>query len=360
MSDCASDLSVSAVVANYNGGQRVLNTIASLVEQTYPLNGIIVVDNASTDDSVEQIRQQFSEVEIVSMSDNLGVSAARNAGLRKAESDYALLLDGDMIVTEGCIGRLLAACQEHQAAAACPRIRLNPQRDIVQADGAEAHFLGTLLLRHAYTPIDQLDDQPAEVGGGIGAVYLVDRGKALEIGGFCEPYFIYFEDLEFSIHLRAKGRRFVCEPRAEVFHDRGGGTPGLSFRGQGGYPARRAFLTMRNRLLTMLIHYRVRTLFVLAPALALYELATLILAVLRGWLKHWFAAWGWIIRHNKTVRSLRKNAQAGRTVRDRDLFVGGDIPLTPGLLKNRLAAALVRMLSATLNGYWRFACRWID
>jgi len=114
---------VSAIVANYNGGQRLLNTLDALQRQAFPLARIIVVDNGSTDDSSRRVRERFPQLELLELPDNRGVAAPRNAGLRHVDTDYVLLIDADVYVAEDCIARLVEALRAEQAAACCPRIR---------------------------------------------------------------------------------------------------------------------------------------------------------------------------------------------------------------------------------------------
>jgi GT2 family glycosyltransferase len=230
---------------------------------------------------------------------------------------------------------------------------------VVQADGAAIHFLGTMILRHGYQPVATTTTERSVVGGCIGACMLVDRVEVLAAGGFEELYFFYFEDLEFSLRLRAMGHRFLCEPHAEVLHERGAGTPGLSFRGAGAYPLRRARLTMRNRLLTILIHYRLRTLLLLLPALLLYEIATLCVAARRGWLRPWAEAWLWQIRNGRVIAARRRRMRDLRREPDRNLLVGGRLPLAPGVMDKPLERRLVGLLSCIFDGYWCLARRWV-
>lgn len=346
---------VSAVVVNYNGGHRILNCLGALHRQSMPLRRIVVVDNGSEDGSPERIRERFSEVEVIELGENRGLPAARNAGLAAVGSDLVLLSDSDIYLEPDALERLVTAHGETGVAVVCPRIRLLPERDVVQADGAATHFVGTMVLLHAYTDVERVPTERRSVGGCIGACYLVDRRTVVEAGGFDEVYFFYFEDLEFMLRLGGRGEDFVCEPAAVVFHDRGEGTSGLSFRGKGHYPPRRAYLSMRHRLLTIFIHYRLRTLMVLTPALVAYELAVAAFAVSRGWTRAWLKAWSWQVRNLPLIGRRRRAAQASRVREDRDLLIGGTLPLAPGVIQAPVARAAVSALSGILNGYWRLA-----
>ena len=347
------------MVVNHNGGERVLRALAALTHQRHPLTEIVVVDNASTDGSVAQIRARFPSVRIVMPGGNAGLATARNLGLQTARTPLVLLVDHDIYVEDDALAAMVRAYAAWRPTVVCPRIRLVPERDIIQMEGASTHFVGTMILRHGYQRVDATSARPAYVDGCAGACMLVDRARVLAAGGFDQLIFFYFEDLEFSLRLGIAGHRFFCEPGAEVYHERAAGTPGLSFRGAGPYPTQRAYLTMRNRLLAILIHYRLRTLLVLAPALALYEAASLITAVRKGWLGAWAGAWLWQLRNVGAIISRRRRSQQMRILADKELLRGGPPPLAPGFLTTPVERRLFLLVSRVINGYWSAARHWI-
>lgn len=355
----AAPQTVTAVVVSYNGGERTLRVLQALQNQATPLAAVLVVDNGSTDGSQERIRTGFPDVELLQMAENRGLPAARNAGLRWAKTDLVLLLDHDVYVDRHCLARMLDLYQERQPAVICPRVRLHPERDVIQTDGAEAHFIGTMTLRRAKQTDGGSPELPESVPACIGACMLVQRRLVLEAGGFDELFFFYFEDHEFCLRLRSLGHEILWEPRAVVYHERGAGTPGLSFRGRGAYPARRLYFTMRHRVITILVHYNLRTLLVLAPALGLYELAGAALAVASGHGRQWGNAWTWAFANAGAIHDRRRRMQRSRQVRDRDLLSGGPLPLAPGLLDKGAARAAADVLSAILQGYWHLTRRWV-
>jgi GT2 family glycosyltransferase len=350
---------VGAVVVNFNGGDRLSTCIRALRRQQPPFSEILVVDNGSTDASLPQVRASFPDVRIHELGENRGLPAARNAGLRLTTAEVVLLIDHDLYAAEDCLRRLLETYRRERAPVICPRILLWPEGDIVQADGASAHFVGTLALRHGYLPVSETPAATSAVGACPGGCLLVERAPVLAAGGFDEAYFFYLEDLEFSLRLRARGHRLICEPAAVVHHDRGTGTPGLAFRGAGRYPARRAYLTLRHRLRTILIHYRLRTLAVLLPALALYEVSCLGASVARGWGLEWLRAWAWQVVHARSLWRRRREVQRARRLEDKLLLAGGALPLAPGFLRSPIESAAATTVSSLLDLYWRMARRWI-
>lgn len=350
---------VGAIVVNYNGGDRTLRTLDALYRQKYPLRQVIVVDNGSSDGTPALIRSAFPSVRVMDLGTNLGLTIARNLGLRELGATLALVLDHDVYVTEDCIGNLVRAHEAEHVTVVCPRIRLLPERDVVQADGATVHFLGALVLQHGFQRLDRVLAAPGYVGGAIGACMLMQREQVIAAGGFDELMFFYQEDLEFSLRLRAFGHRFWCEPSAEVYHDRATGTPGLSFRGQGPYPQRRAYLIMRHRLATILIHYRLRTLIVLTPVLLMSEAAAFASALRKGWVAQWIRAWLWQFRNAGAIATRRRRVQRRRTVDDKELLDGGVPPLAPGYLASDGEHRLFRLFSSVVNGYWHVVRNWI-
>ncbi|MHC4503513.1 MAG: glycosyltransferase family 2 protein, partial [Planctomycetota bacterium] len=303
---------VSAVLVNFNGGEKVLTALRHLRDQRPRPAEIIVVDNGSTDGSPARIRAAYPEVVLVELGENRGLPAGRNVGVRRANTDLVLLVDVDVYLDPGALERLLRAHAGTACAVVCPRVLLMPDRGIVQCDGAAVHFCGTMILRHAYRSVAEAPEGAGPVDGCIGACMLVDRRIVQDAGGFDEGYLLYFEDHEFCLRLRSLGHDIYCDPGATVFHDRGE-IPGLSFRGRGEYPKRRAYVTLRERLRTMLIHYRLRTLVILAPALAVYELSSFAIALARGWPHLWFAAWWWQVRRAGELRARRCDVQRRRT-----------------------------------------------
>ena len=344
---------VTAVIVNFNSGDNVVRCVRALMEGTRPVDHVLVVDNGSTDGSREAVARQFPAVRILALGANQGLSAARNAGLQAVETEYALLVDDDVYMRPETVANLLQLTQGKIKTILAPRIILFPEGDIVQAQGAEIHFCGLLRLHHGYQPLASVPANSEEVGGAIGACFFGRTDDFTTPGGFDDQIFFYFEDLEFSLRLRSLGYDFRTAPTAPVDHERGAGTIGLSFRGQGTYPRKRAYYSMRHRWLTILIHYQLISLILLAPSLILYELLTIAFFLRHGWPAEWLRAWHWLWQERATLRSRRRRMQRERVRRDRDLLTDGEIPLAPGLIQSRWLHGFVRVLTAVFNLNWR-------
>jgi len=234
-----------------------------------------------------------------------------------------------------------------------------PEADRIQSDGAQIHMTGTLRVRHADQSMNSCPAKQIQTEAFIGACLLVHRQTLIAMAGFDPDYFFYFEDLELSYRLSSLGHKIVCAAQALAYHDRGKGTPGLSYRGSGSYPRQRAYYVIRNRWLTIALHFQPRTLMILSPMLALYELALFIGALSRGWIVEWFKASFWMLKNAALVCARRTRCQRLRKVPDRAILSAGPLPFAPGVVQSRITQLSVGALERVLNRYWLVARRWL-
>lgn len=348
---------VAVVIVNHNGGEKLLKTLEAIGQQPHRVEQVIVVDSASDDGSPDDAAAHYPQANVIKLEDNVGPCVTRNTGVQACNASMVLLLDSDVYIQPDTIAALLTAQEETGAAVVCPRIILLPEGDQIQCEGATNHFLGTSGMRHGWMLVDEIEPVRAVVPGAISAALLIDRAFYQKAGGFDAILYFYYEDLEFSLRVRALGGEIVCEPAAVVLHDRGTGTVGLSFRGKGSYPRRRMFLQLRNRLMLVLIYYRLRTLILLAPALLLYEFVSLAAAIAKHTGSEWFRAWLGIVGLRKEIRERRRRIQKQRVTPDRAIFSGGPVPLAPGFVSGGLMGKAIGVLNLIFNTYWKLVRR---
>lgn len=313
---------------------------------------IVVIDDASEDGSARLVRERFPAVRVVELGENVGPAAARNAALREARTDLVLLLDNDVSVAPGCVELLVEALDEHAAAAvAMPSVIYADRPDVVQFNGADCHFLGHQILRGVDTAPAAAEPGAVPVGSLVTACCLVDTRRLPRDAAFDDTFFIYFEDHDLGLRLRGQGRQILSVPRARCLH--GAGSVGLSIRSLGRYSSRRVLYLIRNRWQLVLKTYSSRTLLLLAPLFAFYELAQLVTVVRQGWLREWVAAARWIAGHAREIRRRRERYQRARTVPDRELLEGGPIPFRAELAQGGVDRLGKRVLDVVATSYWR-------
>ena len=216
---------LSILVVSYNTRELLRQCLASL-RHFAPTAQVIVIDNGSWDGSVEMVRSDFPDIEVVALPENLGFAAANNVGLRLAHGDPILLLNSDTVVEDDSLDRCAAWMREH------PRVgALSPR--LIGVDGVPQQCLYPFpsLARLLRTAIGQQTPTPEEdvADGWLAGTALFLRREALgQIGGQLDAgYFMYWEDADVCARLRERGwQRVVCSD-AHVRHH-GGSSSGAA------------------------------------------------------------------------------------------------------------------------------------
>lgn len=221
------------IIVNYNTRQDLAACLRSLFAApplTRP-HTIVVVDNASTDDSVAATRRDFPAVRVIAMGRNAGFAAANNAGIRATAAPLIVLLNSDTIVPPDALDRLCDRLEVTGAVAAGPCLvdgrgrpemswgpMLTPIAEWRQARLVKAAGRGG---RRAKDRVERLTSVEREVDWVSGACLLVRRDEAIAAGLLDERYFMYEEDVDFCAALRTQGGRILFAPAAEITHLRG-------------------------------------------------------------------------------------------------------------------------------------------
>lgn len=348
---------ISAVVVNYNGEHYLEACLRSLQGQTVPPDEIVVVENASTDGSLNVLNSHFRDVELVRMTTNVGPCIARNVGMRAAKYRFVLLVDNDVVLEPRVLERLREELERRpDAVMAQPRSVFKSDPGRIHYDGGRIHYVGLISLFH-FGEADGRAVVPAveEIDVGISLCLLLDKKEAIDAGGFDEAFFILFEDLDLSHRLRLAGHRILKVNDALALHD--DGTAGISFREErADYPERRVFFHSRNRWLYMAKCYRLWTLLVCLPGILVYEAAWFLFALKEGHAGAWLRGKGAFLKAFREARRKRRWVQRRRKIGDRELLVGGPLTLSPNLAASRGLGA--RLLDGALRAWWGL-CRWV-
>lgn len=342
----------------YNAEHDVRDCLRSLYAQEgVAIDEVIVVDNASTDQTAQIVEREFPEVRLIRLLENAGPCPARNRGLDEARNRLVFQVDCDVVARIDCAALLyadLAAAED--VAVAAPRALDAIHPDLVHYDGGSFHYAGVMALRHFYRPAADCTTASADVDAFISLAALVDRDKLQRVGGYDPAFFILFEDHDLSYRLRLAGYRIRSVPAALVDHR--SGTAGISFRGGHNYPARRLFLHSRNRWMLVLKCYRARTVVLALPGVLLLGAVYVLFAATQGALGDYVRAKSSLFAHWPHIRAERRRVAALRRVRDRDLLGSPDLTFSPRIERGRIGAAVEQGLSAVLRGYW-WLVRWL-
>jgi hypothetical protein len=322
-----------------------------------PISEVLLIDDYSNDGSAEFVEDLFPDVIVIRNNQNCGPSVARNSGLENAANRLVALLDNDVVVTKNWLQPMIAAIKADERIAICTsRALIYEDPRIIDRDGDEAHFVGMPTQRNSQTCLSDVSSSPpVEVGSTSGISILVDKEKIPAEEAFDPDYFYGFEDLDFCLATRITGHSCFFVPDSVVYHKyRSGGAKGLS-HDEAGYPARRALYVFRNRWLILYKFYSLRTLTILAPALFVFELTSLLFAVRKRLTRQYWKAVRSFLTVLPAMRKKRKRIQASRVISDRELL--SSEPLTPGAgtVRGSIEARLISFLSAAMRAYWKLA-----
>jgi GT2 family glycosyltransferase len=262
---------VSVAVVNFNTRALLRACVDSVLRQAP--SDLVVVDNASSDGSVEMLRSAYPTVDVLANRRNLGFGAAANQAVAACASPYVLLLNSDTTLRPGALGGLARHLQEHaRAAVVGPRL-LNvegeSERSCYPFPGPlytflQCMFFGSFVsrapgLRERYT---LSPDAPASVPWVLGAALGIRRDAFLEVGGFDESFFMYSEEVDLCYRLQRAGWEVHFTPLAEVTHVGGASTQQQPVEMEAQrYAATRRFYELHysrsaRYVLTLLMSYR--------------------------------------------------------------------------------------------------------
>lgn len=210
-------IKTTVVIPNYKGINYIEDCLNSVYKSSIPLH-VIVVDNASADGSLELVRDRFPQTQIISFDENKGFSAAVNAGIRAARTEYVLLLNNDTVMEAGaieCLERELDRYPEAFSAAA-KLIRLKEPEKL---DGAGDFYcaLGWAFARGSGKSSD-LWKKPGRTFSSCAACALYRKKYFEQIGLFDENHFAYLEDVDIGYRANICGHPNKYVPNAIVYH----------------------------------------------------------------------------------------------------------------------------------------------
>ncbi len=256
--------SVAIVILNYNGRDHLNNFLPSVLKSTYQNKRIIVADNASTDDSLEVVANFFPEVEILKHSKNEGFAGGYNWALKLVESDYYVLLNSDVKVTEGWIEPIIDQMESDRSIAACqPKLLSYYQPNLLEYAGAAGGWidiLGYPFSRGRVFDVLEIDSHQYQdtqpIFWASGAAMFVRSHLFKAAGGFDASFFAHQEEIDLCWRMQLLGYKIVVCPASVVYHVGAGTLP------RGG---RKVYLNFRNNLLMLSKNLIVREKLIIIP-----------------------------------------------------------------------------------------------
>jgi len=230
---------LSIIIVTWNVREQVRDCLLSLDVAHLPDDWeVILLDNASQDETVAMVRADFPTVHLIASEENLGFGAGNNRAAAHARGDYLLLLNPDTLVSQKAILTLLDFMDAHPRAGACSsQLHLpdgSPQPYTFGKDPKLGYLLrrGWQRLVHGRMLHDWDLDFPQQMPWVSGAAMLVRREAWEEVGGFDEGFFMYFEDNDLCLRMRERGWEIWYNPDVSIIHLGGQSAQHMAFSGR--------------------------------------------------------------------------------------------------------------------------------
>ena len=242
---------VAIVILNWNGQAMLEKYMPSVLQYSKDEATVYVADNASTDQSMEMLRQHFPGVKLIQLEKNWGFAEGYNKALKQVDAEYYLLLNSDIEVTHHWLTPMTEYLDNHPDVAACqPKLLSIFDKDRFEYAGASGgyldHFGYPFCRGRIFETVEEDNgqyDYATDILWATGAALMIRSKDYWGAGGLDGRFFAHNEEIDLCWRLRIRGRRIVCLPESYVYHVGGGTLPK-------GNPMK-TFLNFRNNL-TML------------------------------------------------------------------------------------------------------------
>ena len=245
-------MKAAVVILNWNGEKFLDKFLPVLIENTNLLEyDLFVADNGSSDNSIELIKNKFPQVKTILLNQNYGFAEGYNRALSQIESNYYILLNSDVEVSNNWLDILYEYMELNTDIAACqPKIKSYYDRDSFEHAGAAGGFIdkyGFPFCRgRIFNSIEQDRGQydfKTDVFWATGACLMIRSEVFWKVGGFDNEFFAHMEEIDLCWRLNSRGYRVTCKPQSVVYHV-GGGTLNSS-------SPQKTYLNFRNNLLLL-------------------------------------------------------------------------------------------------------------
>ena len=297
---------ISVIVLNFNGKVFLEDCLNSLREQTYKDFEVILVDNGSTDGSVEYVKNRFPEVKILALEKNVGFAKGNNEGIKISQGEYVALLNNDTKTDRFWLEELHKALANNPQVGFCASkmIFYNDQEKIEAA--GDGYFLcGAPFKRGSFESISKYNKEE-EVFGACAGAAIYRKTMLNAVGLLDEDFFFGFEDSDLGFRAQLKGYKCFYIPKAIVFH-RVSATIGKLSSRQVYYGQRNVeYVYIKNMPTPLIFRYFFSHL--------IYNIGALIFFLLKGKGLVFLRAKFSVLRNLRTLLRKRKAIQKSRTV----------------------------------------------
>ena len=321
MSDIKS--SVSIVIPHWNNVDVLSECLESILNTDFENFETIVVDNASTDNSVASVRSNYPNVKLIENDKNYGYAGGCNIGAEAASGDFLIFLNNDTVQEKDWISNLIKTINsDDKIAAVQPKILNYYDRNVFDYAGGSGGHMDIYCFPFARGRIFSFQENDEgqynnkeKCFWSSGTCFMVRRELFQKAGGFDESFFAHMEEIDMCWRLYAMGFEVWVEPDSVVYHKNALTLPMYSHK--------KYYLNHRNSLLMLLGNYSIKNIFLIGiPRLILEKIACLYSILMLDW-RHFTAilrSLFWIIFHPNVIMKKRKSFSKIRTITDKKIM----------------------------------------
>jgi GT2 family glycosyltransferase len=314
---------VSIIIPHWNGIDVIKECLESLQKATYPNLEVIIVDNNSSDDSVNYIRKFFPKVIIFENKQNEGYAGGCNRGSEIAKGEYILFLNNDTVHQPNWIEPLVSLLKENpRIAAVQPKLLNYYQKNLFDYAGGAGGMMDIFIFPFARGRIFNEQEIDSNQYNSIetifwssGTAFLVRKNVFEKAGKFDELFFAHMEEIDLCWRFHLLGYDVSSEPNSVVHHKNAVSLPL--------YSEKKYYLNHRNSLIMLLTNYSLPLAIYILPIRWTLDMIAIIYAILMGDWKHVkgiVKAHAWIVFHPRILFNKRYKVKALRTVKDKTIL----------------------------------------
>jgi len=305
---------VSIIILNYNAGQLLIDCVYSILKTDYPSFEVIVVDNASKDQSHQKCKEKFPSIILIENKENLGYCEGNNVGIRFASGEFIAILNPDTLVEPDWLTKLIAAYEKHGVGLYQPKFLTTTDHSVLMSTGNMIQLFAFGYSRGKGKHDDKQFDHVESIGYASGTCLFTSSRVLREIGLFDPFLFAYHDDLDVGWRAAMQGIKSYYVPDSIVYHP----PEGFSFK----WSPLKYYLLERNRHYCLLTHYSRSTFYKMLPALVLVEIAVFFFYLKKGMLRAKMRASIDILRNRKKINTRYHEIQMQRKIPDKEIITG--------------------------------------
>ena len=302
---------VSIIILNYNADDLLLNCVESVLHTKYDNFEIIVVDNASTDNSHKKCKEKFEEIFLIENKENFGYCEGNNTGIRKAKGDFVVILNPDTIVEPTWLQELISAYNKLGDGLYQPKILSLYEKNILQSTGNMLHLFGFGFARDKGLEDTDRYDEVEQIGYASGTCLFTSLAVLKKIGLLDSFLFLYHDDLDLGWRAAQLGIKSYFVPSSIIYH-----AESYILK----WSAKKFFWLERNRRYCLLTHYSKKTYSKLLPSLICVDILIWLFYLSRGFIGSKIKAELDIIKNKEYISKRYHELESKKTVMDVELI----------------------------------------